>query len=207
MASNKKIAEIIMAIKTVYTYYTKDNNESENVALLNTWKLLLNDYSDDVVEVAFKKCLQTCKMPPTPADVIERINDILGADEQTDEELWIVYADALRQTEKQMYYFPFTFVQANGKTQGDNARQKVEEIWQGLPDRIKQYVGSKGELMRMAKNYTNDELKFEKTRFIKTLPTIKKREEYSKLKLLIGDNRPMIEQEARRGITAGQEKP
>ncbi len=181
MASNKKIAEIIMAIKTVYAYYTKDNNESENVALLNTWKLLLNDYSDNVVEVAFKKCLQTCKMPPTPADVIEKINYISGADEQTGEELWTVYADALRQTEKQMYYFPFTFVQANGKTQGANARQKVEKIWQGLPDRIKQYVGSKGELMRMAKNYTNDELKFEKTRFIKTLPTLKKREEYSKL--------------------------
>ena len=182
MATQNKIIEMIASIKTIYSYYAKDTDVQ---TLVKTWTALLNDYPDEAVEVAFYKCLQTCKMPPTPADVIEQLNAIISTNEPTDEELWNTLTKAVRETEKQIYYFQFTFVEANGKTQGQNAQIKVQKIWDNLPEKIKNYLGGKSELLRIAKTYSDEELKFERTRFFKTMPTIKKRQEYTELKQLL----------------------
>lgn len=195
MASKTKIAEIIATIKSIYPYYAKDSNIEITARV---WELTLKDIPDNIVEVAFLKCIQTCKMPPTPADVFEKISAMAELTKETDEELWHIYTTALNQTGNQMYYFRFTFVEKNGKTQGENARARVNNIWNGLPERLKQYIGSEGELMRMARNYTDEELKFEKTRFLKTIPTIKEREKYMEFKPLIEESfkngsQPLIE--------------
>lgn len=182
MASQNKITEIIAAIKTIYPYYAKEADVS---VLVKLWISLLRDFPDEVVEVAFYKCLQTCKMPPTPADVLENIKALQEATEPTDEELWNVFTKALKETERQIYYFRFNAIMPNGKTQGDNARERVGELWEGLPEKVKQYIGGMGEFIRMAQTYDSDELKFEKTRFLKTMPIIKNRNEYNELHLLL----------------------
>lgn len=176
MATMNKITEIIAAIKTIYPYYAKDTDIE---TLVKTWNMLLRDYPDEAVNVAFYKCLQTCKMPPTPADVIENLNAIAEANEETDESLWGVYTKALREVERQIYYIQYP-------KPGEDAREKIQNAWEALPWKIREYIGSKGELMRMAKNYDDEELKYEKTRFLKTMPTIRKREKYNELNLLIG---------------------
>lgn len=177
MASQKKIIEMIASIKAIYPYYAKDTDIELTV---KTWKVLLKDIPDDVTEVAFYKALQTCKMPPTPADVLEEVKGLISANEPTDEELWGVFLEVLPKVSELRYMFRFTAIQSNGKTQGANARDKFEKLWQDLPDKLKEYVGSKGELMRIAE-YTDEELKFEKNRFMKTMPTIQKRQEYAEL--------------------------
>ena len=187
MATQKKIIEMIGAVKTVYPYYAKDTDVQ---TLVKTWTLLLKDYPDNAVDVAFVKCLQVCKMPPTPADVIEQLHSMAEALEPTDEELWGEYIKALDKTEREIYYFPFTAVEENGRTQGDNAKMRVQALWDGLPERLKQYIGSKGELMRIARDSTADDMKFEKNRFFKMMPTIKKKAEYSQIATLIGGEQP-----------------
>lgn len=168
MATINKITEVIAVIKSVYPYYAKDNNVK---ILAKTWELLLNDYPDEAVDKAIIQCLKICKMPPTPADVIEQLN---GMFETSDEQLWNEYIQALNSVENQIYYFQFTGIEENGKSQGENAREKVNQIWQDLPERIKDYIGGKSELIRMANAYNEEELKFEKTRFLKSMPKIKK---------------------------------
>lgn len=192
MASINKITEIIAGIKTIYSYYAKD---TDIATLVKTWNILLKDYPDEAVELAFYKCLQTCKVPPTPADVIEKLNAMLEANEPTEEELWEHFTKALKKTEKQVYYFNFTFRFPGEKlSQGEQARQEVEKIWDALPEKIKRYIGGKGELIRLARTYTDDELKFEKNRFIKTMPQIKIRQEYIDLNsLLNGEQQQRIE--------------
>ena len=71
MASKNKIIEMIASIKTIYPYYAKDTDVE---MLVQTWTVLLKDYSDQEIQAAFYKALQTCKMPPTPADIIEKID-------------------------------------------------------------------------------------------------------------------------------------
>ena len=45
----------------------------------------------------------------------------------------------------------------------------------------------------MARNFTDNALKFEKQRFLKTMPEMKKRVEYNKTAALIGGDLKMIE--------------
>lgn len=180
MASQNKIIQMIATIKTVYPYYAK---ETDVEILVKTWTLLLKDVPDNIIEAAFLKCLQTCKMPPTPAEVLEQVRAMSVANEPTDEEMWALLTSTLRKASDLTYRFRFTFVEANGKTQGQNARDEFERLWEGLPEKLRLYLGSPGELMRMA-NYDADELKFEKNRFLKQLPVIAKRQEYTALNLL-----------------------
>ena len=191
MASVNKITDVIAAIKTIYPYYAKD---SDVKLLANTWGALLKPYDDKTVDAAMFKCLQTCKTPPTPADVIEQIHTAQKALEISDEELWEVYVRALESTFIQMRYFPFTFVDDTGISQGQRARNEVDKIWGNLPDKIKRYIASKGELMRNARLYAEDDgfLSYEKPRFMRAMPIMAKRQEYSAF-MLEGKERKMIE--------------
>lgn len=181
MASQNKIIQMIATIKTVYPYYAKDTDVE---ILVKTWALLLKDIPDNMIEAALIKCLQTCKMPPTPAEVLEQVKAMTAANEPSDEDMWSVLTGALRRASDLTYRFRFTFVEANGKTQGDNARDDFQRLWDGLPEKIRLYLGSPGELMRMS-NYDDDELKYEKNRFLKHMPIIAKRQEYTALNLLV----------------------
>lgn len=186
MATQKKIIEMIGSVKTIYPYYAKDTDVE---VLVRTWTLLLKDYPDKAVDVAFFKCLQTCKMPPTPADVIEQLNSLIEATEATDEELWSEYTVALRKVEKQLGYLQYPLF---GETR-DDTHKRIEAVWEGLPERLRCYIGSKGELMRMARDYSNEDLKFERNRFFKSMPAMKKREEAAKIVLLLGNDKLLIE--------------
>ena len=183
MASINKITEVIAAIKTIYPYYAKD---ADVQTLVKTWNVLLKDYSDEDVTTALYMCLQTCKMPPTPADLIERLSSLKASLEPSDEELWNDLTAALRKADWYISRFAGTFREDNGLTQGQNARSGFEKLWEGLPERIRMYLGGKGEFQRLAQNRDDEEIKFERNRFLKTMPTIKKRHEYQQMHLAIG---------------------
>lgn len=182
MASTNKITEIIAAIKTIYPYYAKEANVQ---VLVKTWGVLLKDYPDQDVDTALYMCLQTCKMPPTPADLIEKLNSIKAALEPSDEELWNLLIKELRKAGRLIGWFNYTFIEDNGLTQGENARRKVRKMWDDLPEKIRMYLGGYGEFQRLALNYDEEELKFERNRFMKTMPTIKTRHEYQQLHIAI----------------------
>lgn len=186
MATQKKIVEMIGSVKTIYPYYAKDTDVT---TLVKTWMLLLNDFPDKAVDVAFLKCLQTCKMPPTPADVIEQLNSMVDAMEASDEELWSVYTKALRKVENEMHFLRYP---RWGET-SDHAHKRIEDVYKSLPERLKHYIGSKGELMRMARDYSDEDLKFERNRFFKMMPVMKKREETVQIIVLLGNEFKMIE--------------
>ena len=176
MASQKKIVEMITAIKTIYSYYAKDCDVE---LLVQTWGVLLRDYKDDIVDIAFYKAMQSCKVPPTPADIIERVKEMQNASDPTPESLWNELRAAIKETQKQMYYFRFNYIDNSGISQGDRARKKVDDVWNALNEKLKSYLSSKEEMIAIARN-DEDDLKYEKSRFLKTLPIIEKRIEDKK---------------------------
>ncbi len=185
MASMKQITNIIAAIKTIYAYYARDTDVQ---ALVKTWGMLLQEYDDEVVDKALYLCLQSCKTPPTPADLIERIKAIQDAEEDTDEELWAQFTKALRKGYSLIYMFNATFVEANGKTQGANARDAFDKLWESLPEKLRMYMGSRGEFMRLARDYGEDDLKYERNRFMKVMPTLRIKQEYKRLSITSGQS-------------------
>ena len=86
------------------------------------------DFFTRSFDVAFFKCLQTCKMPPTPSDVIEQLNSMAEALEATDEELWSEYTKALNKVEKQLGYLQYPLF---GETAAD-AHKRIEAVYEGL---------------------------------------------------------------------------
>ena len=87
-----------------------------------------------------------------------------------------------------IYLFPATMIEANGRTQGANARDQLEKLWDSLPEKLRMYLGGEGEFMRMAQHYDEEELKYERNRFMKTMPTIRTRHEYRQLQISAGEN-------------------
>lgn len=186
MASQNKIVEIIFGIKTIYPYYAK---ETDVESLVKTWGMLLSDIPDDVAEKAFYKALRVCKVPPTPADIIEHVNAMQKTNEPTPEELWVVYNEALTAVMRLIPQFEYTYIDETGISQGQRARNKVDEIWNNLPEQIRSYLASRGELVRNARQLASvpiEETRWEKQRFMKTLPQIIKRTEYSGLMITGG---------------------
>lgn len=170
MASVETIAGMIAGIKTVYPYYSKGSDDA--TTLVKMWRLTLNEYSDDIVKAAFVKCLQTCKQPPTPADVIEQIGKIAAGQESSPEELWAVYYDALVETMRDMNDFGFTFVDPNGLTQGENARRRITERFEKLPPRIRQYLATERMLMQRAAGIRDGQVQYERGSFISAIKRI-----------------------------------
>ena len=190
MASQKKIVEMITAIKTIYSYYAKD---CDIELLVQTWGVLLRDYKDDVVDIAFYNAMQSCKVPPTPADIIERIKEMQKSSEPTPESLWNELRAAIKETQKQMYYFRFNYIDNSGISQGDRARKKVDDVWNALNEKLKSYLSSKEEMIAIARN-DEDDLKYEKSRFLKTLPIIEKRiEDKNQFERLFTVNNNLLE--------------
>ena len=162
MASRNKVIQMLGAIKTIYSYYAKDVDIS---LLVETWQRILSEYTDQEVETAFENCLKRCKVPPTPADVIEQIESRNIPKAELSSELWLEYVEALKKAEDLTYYFPFTFVEPNGKTQGENAREELQRVFDGLSHQLKVYIGSVGMLIEKGKRFDFDDLKYEKPNF------------------------------------------
>lgn len=175
MASRKYISKLIMAIKTIYPYYAKDNDVG---LLTETWEALLKEYDDEIVKPALYRALQTCKMPPTPADIIEHIKAIAQENGPSAAELWAVYQKALKDTAKYVYRIQYPYP-------GENPRMKIREIWNGLPQAVKDYIGSEGEMIRLS-DYGDTDTKYDKNNFMKAMPELIK-SNYAQSTVLIGN--------------------
>lgn len=171
--TRKDIVSMIGIIKANYTYAYKDVDEDTMRMMIETWFVSLSRYDKQVISVAFQKAIEGCKMPPTLADILQHIKEIKVATEPTDTELWEQLVRAANKTSDCIYYFQFNLVEANGKTQGDNARDRFNKLWDELPQILKDYCGNKHGLIDLS----NSDLSFEKGRFLKVLPTLKSRQE------------------------------
>lgn len=180
MATKKNMAIIIATIKSIYPYYAKDTNIE---VLAKTWLLLLQDYDDKVINNALILCMKECEMPPTPAHIIKKIEDMKPKQSLT--ELWAVYVKALREVNDLQDRFNYTFIDSNGKTQGQNAKDKARDIFNNLPQELKIYVGSFGELLRKSRDIDDTSLKYAENTFMKIMPEIRKEHE---LRLLSAKN-------------------
>lgn len=172
MATKKNMAVIIATIKSIYPYYAKDTNVE---VLAKTWLLLLQDYDDKIINNALILCMKECEMPPTPAHIIKKIEEMQPKATLT--ELWVVYVKTLRQVNDLQDMFSYTFVESNGKSQGQNAKDKAREIFNSLPQELKIYVGSFGELLRKSRDIDDTSLKYAENNFMKTMPELRKEHE------------------------------
>lgn len=185
MASKKVIVELLGSIKTIYNYYGKDVDLE---LLVNTWHTLLHSYTDEEVKIGIFLALRVCKYAPTPADVIEQIENQKTIEKPSEQELWALYRQALKETNYYSYRLNYNYIDSSGISQGEQARIAIEAIWEALPQELKIYLGDKAELVRNARELNEADLSYEKNRFSKTFPILQKRIEDKKLMLSLSNS-------------------
>lgn len=172
--TRKDVAGMVGLIKANYTYAYKDVTKEDMLMLIESWFTSLSRYDKAVINIAFQRAIESCKMPPTLADILQQVETIKRATEPTEAELWDTLNSTLRKVSGCVYRFGFNAVESNGLTQGANARNECARIWESLPQILKDYCGSENGLINLSR-LGGDELSFEKGRFLKVLPTLKTR--------------------------------
>ena len=172
MASKKCIIKAIGAIKTIYSYFGKD---ADIELLVDTWAALLSPYTDAEVDKGIYMALRVCKYAPTPADVIEQIETLRKIEKPSEMELWALYRKALKEVLYYSYRLDYNYIDGSGISQGEQARLRISQIWEQLPQELQIYIGDKQELIASAKALNHSELSYERNRFSKTFPLLEKR--------------------------------
>jgi hypothetical protein len=174
MASKKTIIKAIGAIKTIYNYFGKDTDLE---LLVNTWTALLQEYTDEEIDKGVFMALRVCKYAPVPADIIEQIEALRNKEKPSETELWAQYQKALKEVLYYSYRLEYTYIDDTGISQGEQAKRKIAEIWESLPQELQIYLGDKAELVTNAKLLNYSEVTFERNRFSKLFPVVQKRVE------------------------------
>ncbi len=168
---NKYLTTIRINFENSY----KTQTDEERQILIKSWCAILKDYPKEIVDKAVLQAIKHAEYAPRIGTIVKEIERMREAYEKSDAELWAELRSVLREVEKCAYCFRFTALDANGKTQGDNARDRVEEIFNGLSVELKDYCRNSRGLIDVAQMPEKDLTLYERPRFMRVIPTIKER--------------------------------
>lgn len=174
--TKSETVKVITAIKVQCPEALPYRNESEFDILVEMWHDILKEYPQEVVWQAVRNALKNTVYQKQNwiGAISQEIDKMQMAYEKDENELWAELTGVLREVSNCAYKFNFNFVERNGKTQGENARLRVEEIFNNLSPELKDYIRNKGALIELA-DLPDQQLNYEKGRFLKVMPQIKER--------------------------------
>lgn len=168
---NKYITTIRINFENAY----KTQTDEEREILIKSWYAILKDYPKEICDKAVLQAIKHAEYAPRIGTIVKEIERMREAYEKSDAELWAELRGVLREVEKCAYSFRFNAIDDNGKTQGDNARDRVEEIFNGLSIELKDYCRNSRGLIDVAQMSENELTLYERPRFMRVIPTIKER--------------------------------
>lgn len=171
--TQKEMAALLAINKCNYPYAYEKMTKEEREILLDTWLKLFGKYEAAFIRHAFERALEVCKMPVTPADIFDQIGKLKSAIGQSLDELWQIFIDAANQAEILSRDFKWTLVEANGLTQGQNAKIKAQVLFDGLPGEIKTYCGNVRRLIDYGGISDDKLLQFIKPEFMRRIKEIR----------------------------------
>ncbi len=142
------------------------SNELERELLVESWYEALCEYPKEICDKAVNEALKRAKYPPRLGDVTEKIEILLNSHAKTDEELWAELNGVLGKVYEVSRYLAYP--------QYVNwAQEKLKVIYDNLDDGLKVYVVNTSTLVELSE-LTPDALQFEKARFFKQMPVLRK---------------------------------
>lgn len=167
---NKYITMIRINFENAY----KTQNIEEREMLLASWYAILQEYPKEICDKAVINAIKNAEFAPRIGNIVKEIEKMQEAFEKTDHELWAELISKFREVRRFASRINNNFVESNGLTQGENARQILEEIFDELSPELKDYCRNSRGLIELAQ-YTEEQLSFERGRFIKTMPQLRAR--------------------------------
>lgn len=177
---NKYITIIRINFENAYKAHT----DEERQMLLQSWYAILREYPKEVCDRAVINALKNAEFAPRIGAIVKEIEKMQVAYEKSESELWAELKGSLRVASDCAYRFRFNFVEANGLTQGENAKIKLKSVFDNLSPELKEYCRNEHGLIELAQ-LTEEQLSYEKGRFNRTMPQLKER---AKKRAQIGGN-------------------
>lgn len=165
--TRKDIVTYILKIRLNFENAYPTRSDGEFDLLVESWYDALKEYPKAVCDKAMNNALKKAKFAPRLGDITEEIEAILNANQKTDEELWVELNSVLSRAYEISRYirYPQYVIWA---------QKKLTEIYNSLDRAIQLYVVNISTLTELSE-LTEEALHYEKTRFLKQMPVLRKR--------------------------------
>lgn len=167
---NKYITAIRINFENAY----KTQTDEERQILIKSWFEILKDYPKEIVDKAVLQAIKHAEYAPRIGAIVKEIERMREAYEKSDTELWAELTGSFYDIRRHAARLSATYVREDGYTQGDIARMWIEYIYNNLSPELKEYCRTHRELIELA-DYDAEAIRYEKARFMRVIPTIKKR--------------------------------
>lgn len=171
--SKQDIVKYITMIRVNFENAYGGSNE-ERTLLVETWYAILKPYPKEIVGEAVKRVLSHAEFVPRIGNIVNEIERMQQAFSKSDGELWVELNRVLYEAYRCFHSLNCTWVDDSGVSQGERAEKRLKEIFDGLPEEVREYVGSPRQLAAIAE-MDDEALTYEKGRFLKAVPTIRSR--------------------------------
>ena len=172
------IVEYITLINLQFPSAYQFATERDRELFINLWFEGLKDYPKEICDMAVKKAILKAEFAPKIATVINEADNLLRAQGSSEGELWNKLVSALREIRSELPYasdrYDSVIHDDTGLTTAGEARQLISGVYNGLDSTLKKYCGGIQGFMDLAK-VSEDDLQFEKGRFLKQLTIITER--------------------------------
>lgn len=169
----KDILKIITMIRINFDNSYRLTDE-EFPILVDSWYSILAPYPREIVYEAVKRTLAHAEFVPRIGSIVAEIERMADACQKNEPTLWSELCEHLGEVERCYNMRCCTYREADGLTQGDTAWKRIRDIYASLPEEVREYLGSVGQLIALA-NSNEEGLSIERGRFLKSIPTIRRR--------------------------------
>jgi hypothetical protein len=160
------ILQMLTLIRANYDNAYSYTSDEEAALLVQFWYESLKQYPKTLVFEGTKNAIRNNEFPPRLATIISEIKKLQSANEPTNEELWAELNSVLGKVYDISRYLCYP-------QHYKNATAKIEEVFNGLNKTLQLYLVTPSALVELSE-LSQESLAFEKARFFKSLPPLKK---------------------------------
>lgn len=171
--TSKDVTQIVKCIKVNFDNAYRLNDE-DMLTLVESWKAILSAYPRDVVMTAASNVIANAEVTPRIGHIVKEVARIMAASEKSSYDLWNEMIEAIDKAADLARKFRYTFREANGLTQGENAKNDVIALFNGLDPTLKEFCGNPSGLLQLAKQ-DNEQLLYERSKFLRDVGELRER--------------------------------
>lgn len=176
--SKTDIVKYITIIRVNFDNAFNCQTKEEQRLLVESWYAILSQYPKELCDRAVTVALENAKQGRAPriGDIVTVIRQIENAHGKSETELWAELESVLYEVSDCASMFRFTAPseQRPELTQGEYAKVRIQEIYEGLDPLIKEYLKGSGALTSLAVA-GEEQAHIEKGRFLKMIPILRTR--------------------------------
>jgi hypothetical protein len=163
------VLQMLTLIRANYDNAYANTSDEEAKLLVKFWYESLCGYPRSAVLEGTKNAIKNCEFPPRLANIIDEVKKLTQTNSLSDEELWAELNGVLGSVYRTSRYLQYP-------QHYEWTKNRINEIYNGLNEMLKLYVVNTSTLIEIAE-LEPDVLAFEKTRFFKHMPVLRKNNE------------------------------